>query len=91
MAEKINADYRGKRLLVITVLKGACVFMTDLVRRLPDVDVELDFMVVSSYGSGTTSSGTVKIEQDLSCDIAGRDVLVVEDILDSGLTLSKLT
>jgi hypoxanthine phosphoribosyltransferase len=76
-------------LLLVGVLKGAVMFMTDLARALP-VPVQLEFMAVSSYGSATTSSGVVRILKDLDRDIAGRDVIIVEDIIDSGLTLSWL-
>ena len=74
---------------MVSILKGAVVFLTDLMREV-DLDVRIDFMVVSSYGNSTESSGAVKIVKDLSVDIAGKDVLIVEDILDSGNTLSKL-
>lgn len=91
MAEHISAKYRDceRELLLVGVLKGAVFFMTDLAREL-DVPVELEFMAVSSYGSSTTSSGVVRILKDLDQDIADRDVLIVEDIMDSGLTLSWL-
>ncbi len=89
LAARINADYAGERLLVVCILKGSSIFMADLVRRL-DVDVDLDFMIVSSYGSAAQSSGKVDIKSDLRTDIAGRHVLILEDILDSGLTLSRL-
>ena len=89
MAARINADYAGESLLAVCILKGSSIFMADLVRRL-DMDVELDFMIVSSYGSAAQSSGTVDIISDLRTDIAGRHVLILEDILDSGLTLSRL-
>ena len=89
LAADISADYRGRDLLVIGVLKGAIFFIADLVRRL-DIPCELDFMAVSSYGSSTHSSGVVRILKDLDAPIAGRDVLLVEDIVDSGLTLSYL-
>ena len=89
MAAQISADYKGKQLLMVSVLKGAVVFLTDLMRAM-DGDVQIDFMVVSSYGASTESSGTINIVKDLSVDIAGKDVLIVEDILDSGNTLSKL-
>jgi hypoxanthine phosphoribosyltransferase len=79
----------GSDLLLVGVLKGAVMFMTDLARALP-VPVQLEFMAVSSYGSATSSSGVVRILKDLDRDIAGRDVLIVEDIIDSGLTLSWL-
>lgn len=90
LAAQISEDYKGKELLMVSILKGAVVFLTDLMREVKDVDVRIDFMVVSSYGDGTESSGRVKILKDLSVDIAGKDVLVVEDILDSGNTLSKI-
>jgi hypoxanthine phosphoribosyltransferase len=98
LAERIGVDYRpictpaggaGSDLLLIGVLKGAVMFMTDLARALP-LPVQLEFMAVSSYGSATTSSGVVRILKDLDRDIAGRHVLIVEDIIDSGLTLSWL-
>jgi hypoxanthine phosphoribosyltransferase len=89
LAERIAEDYRGKDLLLVGVLKGAYVFMADLARaiRLP---VEFDFMAVSSYGSATKSSGVVRILKDLDYEITGRHVLLVEDIIDSGLTISYL-
>ncbi len=91
LAETIAKDYPEgpSDLLLVGVLKGAVMFMTDLARALP-VPVQLEFMAVSSYGSATTSSGVVRILKDLDRDIAGRDVLIVEDIIDSGLTLSWL-
>ncbi|WP_217915048.1 hypoxanthine phosphoribosyltransferase [Miltoncostaea marina] len=89
LAAQISADYAGRELLVIGVLKGAVFFIADLVRRL-EVPCELDFMAVSSYGSSTHSSGVVRILKDLDTPIAGRHVLVVEDVIDSGLTLSYL-
>lgn len=92
LAAQISEDYKGKEVLMVSILKGAVVFLTDLMRAVSDdVSVSIDFMVVSSYGAGTESSGKVKIVKDLSVDIAGKDVLIVEDILDSGNTLSKLT
>jgi hypoxanthine phosphoribosyltransferase len=91
LAKQIAADRPpgGEDLLLVCVLKGAIMFMTDLARTLP-VPVQLEFMAISSYGSGSTSSGVVRILKDLDRDIAGRDVLIVEDIIDSGLTLSWL-
>ncbi len=89
MAAEITRDYQGKSPLVVGVLRGCFVFMADLVRGL-ELPLTLDFMSASSYGAGTTSSGLVKIRLDLHDDIAGRDVLLVEDILDTGNTLSKL-
>ena len=89
LAEEISRDYAGRELLLVCVLKGAVFFLSDLMRHL-DVACELDFMAVSSYGSSTDSSGVVRILKDLDAPIAGRDVLIVEDIVDSGLTLSYL-
>ncbi len=89
IAQQITRDYQGKEIVLISVLRGSFVFMADLVRRIT-LPCTVDFMAVSSYGSGTTSSGQVKIVKDLSEQIEGKDVLVVEDILDSGNTLSYL-
>ncbi len=89
MAAQIDADYAGRELLLIGVLKGAVMVMADLSRRL-HTSVEMDWMAVSSYGSGTKSSGVVRILKDLEADLLGRHVLIVEDIVDSGLTLSWL-
>jgi hypoxanthine phosphoribosyltransferase len=89
MAEEITRDYEGKPLLLIGVLKGAVLFLADLMRHL-DVNCEIDFMAVSSYGSSTESSGVVRILKDLDQPLEGRDVLIVEDIVDSGLTLQYL-
>lgn len=89
IADRINKDYKGRDLILICVLKGGVMFMCDLAKRL-DLNVRLDFMSVSSYGAETTSSGVVKIIKDLDDSIAGKDVLVVEDIIDSGNTLSYL-
>lgn len=90
MGAQIAADYADRQpLVVISVLKGAAVFMTDLVRAI-DLPLEMDFMAVSSYGLGATSSGTVNIVKDLSTSIEGKHVLIAEDILDSGLTLDFL-
>ena len=86
---KITADYKNSNLMLVTVLKGAVVFLADLMRQI-DVPAEIDFMVVSSYGSGVNSSGVVKIVKDLDVPLAGKDILIVEDILDSGLTLSYI-
>ena len=86
---EITADYAGKEILMIGVLRGAVLFMADLARAIK-VPVAIDFMAVSSYGAGTSSSGVVRILKDLDEDIAGKHVLVVEDIIDSGLTLSYL-
>jgi hypoxanthine phosphoribosyltransferase len=89
LAQEISRDYAGGELLLIGVLKGAVFFLSDLMRHL-EVDCEVDFMAVSSYGSSTDSSGIVRILKDLDAPIEGRDVLIVEDIVDSGLTLSYL-
>ncbi|GGO89469.1 hypoxanthine phosphoribosyltransferase [Wenjunlia tyrosinilytica] len=89
LAARIDADYAGRDLLIVGVLKGAVMVMADLARALSH-PVKMDWMAVSSYGSGTKSSGVVRILKDLDTDIAGKDVLVVEDIIDSGLTLSWL-
>ncbi len=89
MGAAIARDYAGRRPMFLGVLKGCFVFMADLVRAA-DIRCDLDFMCVSSYGAGTTSSGVVKINLDLRGDIDGRDIIVVEDILDSGRTLSYL-
>ena len=89
MAAEIERDYDGKDLLLVGVLKGAVMVMADLSRALRS-PVQMDWMAISSYGSGTKSSGVVRILKDLDTDIAGRHVLVVEDIIDSGLTLSYL-
>jgi hypoxanthine phosphoribosyltransferase len=89
LADQIDADYAGRELLLVGVLKGAVMVMADLARAM-HLPVEMDWMAVSSYGSGTKSSGVVRILKDLDADITGKHVLVVEDIVDSGLTLSWL-
>jgi len=89
LGEEISRDYAGRRLLLVGVLKGAVFFLSDLMRYI-DVPVEVDFMAVASYGSATDSSGVVRILKDLDAAIEGRDVLIVEDIVDSGLTLQYL-
>jgi len=89
LAAEVDADYADRDLLLVGVLKGAAPFMTDLARSLHR-HVQLDWMAVSSYGAGTHSSGVVRILKDLDADISGRDVLIAEDIIDSGLTLSWL-
>ncbi len=89
LAAEISRDYEGRPPLLVAILKGAVPFLADLMRRLT-VPCELDFMAVSSYGSATDSSGVVRILKDLDTAIAGRDVLIVEDIIDSGLTLHYL-
>jgi hypoxanthine phosphoribosyltransferase len=89
LAAQIDADYAGRELLLVGVLKGAVMVMADLSRAM-HLPVQMDWMAISSYGSGTKSSGVVRILKDLDADISGRHVLVVEDIIDSGLTLSWL-
>lgn len=89
LARQIQADYEGSSILLVGVLKGSFLFLADLVRALGE-DVEVDFVQTSSYGDDTSSSGVVRITKDLDINIEGRDVLLVEDILDSGLTLSHL-
>jgi len=89
LGEQITADYAGRAPLLVGVLKGACFFLSDLARAI-DLPVEIDFMAVSSYGSATHTSGVVRILKDLDLDLTGRHVLIVEDIVDSGLTLSYL-
>jgi hypoxanthine phosphoribosyltransferase len=89
LAQMLTADYPGKELLLVGILKGAVMFMVDLARELPG-PVQMDFMAISSYGNSTESSGVVRILKDLEEPIEGRDVLIIEDIIDSGLTLQYL-
>ncbi len=89
LGEQISKDYEGRDLLLVGVLKGAVFFLSDLMRHI-EIPCEVDFMAVASYGSSTDSSGVVRILKDLDAPIAGRDVLIVEDIVDSGLTLNYL-
>ena len=89
LAKQIEKDYEGQDLLLVGILKGASVFVADLMRKI-NLNVNIDFMSVSSYGSGTVSSGTVKILKDLDVDIKDNNVLIVEDIIDSGITLRNL-
>ncbi|MFD0962087.1 hypoxanthine phosphoribosyltransferase [Paenibacillus chungangensis] len=89
LGDQLSVDFEGRNPLVICVLKGAFIFMSDLVKAI-SVPLEIDFMAVSSYGQSTQSSGVVKIMKDLDVSVEGRDVLIVEDIIDSGLTLSYL-
>jgi hypoxanthine phosphoribosyltransferase len=89
LGAEIRRDYEGRTPLLVCVLKGAFMFLGDLVREI-DLPLEIDFMAISSYGSGTQSSGIVRIVKDLEASIEGRDVIIVEDIVDSGLTLSYL-
>lgn len=89
VGKQVTEDYRGKNLVLVSVLKGSVVFMADLMRAI-DLPLSIDFMVVSSYGNGTESSGQVKIIKDLDLDLSGQDLLLVEDILDTGRTLYSL-
>jgi hypoxanthine phosphoribosyltransferase len=89
LGRQITSDYRGKNLHLIGVLKGACVFLSDLMREI-DLPLSLDFIGISSYGASTKSSGEVRITKDLDRSLAGKDVLVVEDIIDTGLTLNYM-
>ncbi|AGA59703.1 MAG: hypoxanthine phosphoribosyltransferase [Thermobacillus sp.] len=89
MGRQLSRDFKDQNPLVICILKGAFIFMADLVKAM-DIPLEIDFMAVSSYGASTKSSGVVKIVKDLDVPVEGRDVLIVEDIIDSGLTLSYL-
>lgn len=89
LGKQIAADYAGEELTIVSILKGSFLFASDLCREI-DLDVRLDFMAVSSYGNSTKTSGIVKVEKDLSESICGKNVLIVEDIIDSGLTLSHV-
>jgi hypoxanthine phosphoribosyltransferase len=89
LGERITGDYRDEKLLLVGILRGAVVFLSDLMRHL-ELECEIDFMEVSSYGTGTSSSGVVRILKDLQEDITGKHVLIVEDIVDTGLTLAYL-
>ncbi len=90
LGAQISRDYQGKNLLLVSILKGSVVFMADLMRAIT-IPARIDFMAVSSYGSGVKTSGVVKIVKDLDLDLHGYDVLIVEDILDSGMTLKYIT
>jgi hypoxanthine phosphoribosyltransferase len=90
LCRQIEADYEGKPILLVGVLRGAVMVMADLARELRTLDVEMDWMATSSYGASTESSGVVRIVKDLDTALAGRHVLIVEDVVDSGLTLSWL-
>jgi len=89
LGRSITQDYAGKDLVLVGVLKGSCVFMADLMRQI-DLPLEIDFMAVASYKDGTVSSGDVEILKDLTKSIRGRDIIIVEDIIDTGLTLTRL-
>ncbi len=89
LGKKISEDYKGKNLMLLCILKGAMMFLADLSREI-DLPLSIDFMAVSSYGLSTTSSGVVRIIKDLDYSIEGKDILIVEDVVDSGLTLSYL-
>lgn len=89
LGKQISEDYKDKKLLMVSILKGSIVFMTDLMRSIT-IPCQIDFMAVSAYGNGTKNTGTVRILKDLDRDITGYDVLIVEDILDSGMTLNYL-
>ncbi len=89
IGKQISNDYKGKKLLLVSILKGSIVFMADLMRSI-EIPAQIDFMAVSSYGSGVKTSGVVKIIKDLDINLKGYDILIVEDILDSGMTLSYL-
>ena len=89
LAEEVNRDYKGKEIIVLGILKGCFVFMADLIKKL-NCDVSVYFMEVSSYFDGTVSTGKIKIKKDIDVDIKGKDVLIVEDIIDSGNTLTQL-
>ncbi len=89
IGDRITEDYRGEKPILVCILRGAVVVLSDLMRRI-DLACEIDFMDISSYGAGTSSSGVVRILKDLEEDITGRHVIIVEDIIDSGLTLSYL-
>ena len=91
MGARIAEDYRGGSLTVIGILKGSFIFIADLIRTIaPSILVQVDFMTASSYGDGTVSSGALRIEQDISVSVTGKDILIVEDIVDSGLTLGAV-
>lgn len=89
LAQKINSDYKGKKITIVGILKGSVIFFSDLVRKI-NLECQMDFMAVSSYGSSAVSSGEIVIKKDLSSDVTGKDVLIIEDILDTGNTLYLL-
>ncbi|MDP2172290.1 MAG: hypoxanthine phosphoribosyltransferase [Candidatus Cloacimonadaceae bacterium] len=86
---EISTEYKGRNPVLIGILKGGFVFLADLVRSIT-IPIEIDFLAISSYGAGTTTSGVVKIRKDIDCDVSGRDVIIVEDIVDSGLSLQYI-
>ncbi|NLV75596.1 MAG: hypoxanthine phosphoribosyltransferase [Tissierellia bacterium] len=90
LGKQITEDYRGKNLMLVGILKGAVIFMADLAKSI-EIPILMDFMAVSSYGKSSTSTGIVRIIKDLDCSIEDKDILIVEDIIDTGLTLSYLT
>lgn len=90
LGERITRDYEGKQPVMVCILKGACIFFTDLIREIA-LPLSTDFMAISSYGSATKTSGVVRILKDLDKDILGKDVIIVEDIVDTGITLNYLT
>ena len=88
---QISRDYTGKRVTVIAILKGSFIFLADLIRQIdPNIDVEVDFMSITSYGNGTSSSGAIRIDRDVEVKVEGHDVIIVEDIVDTGLTLTQV-
>lgn len=89
LAKQISKDYAGKNLMLVGVLKGGVVFLSDLMRKI-EIQCEVDFIMVSSYGNSTKTSGVVKIIKDIDTDISGKDILIVEDLIDTGLTLKHL-
>ncbi len=91
MAGQISADYAGRPITLIAILKGSFMFLADLMRQIsPEIPVEIDFMSISSYGDGTISSGSIRLERDLTIPIENKDVVIVEDIVDTGLTLANV-
>ncbi len=89
IAEQINSDFKGEKVIIVGVLKGSFIFMSDLVKKI-NLDTEVYFLKAESYGKGTKTSGSVKITKDIECDIKGENVIVVEDIIDSGFTMKEV-